>query len=908
MRTAVRFFVSDIRFLFRKAFPDFNHALQRGFLLIFSILLLAESGYSYISDTSNSRLLMIVLLAFAFCVFVLWAFNLRLSRLQQIVKTKKVPKPSFIFCLFIFLLLMILLSFLFCKDKSLNYKAYIGLASVVACSFFFVSSVPFKTFCRYFVRALGVICVVTLIFFFTTSITKIPFSTSSYFHLTYLKENYLFLYFDFGKVVDSALKTSSSDRLMGPFWEPGVFATMLLVGLIVEFVPLKKNKNWFLIVLFSLCLFLTFSTAGWLIFPFVVLLWFTELPKGKLRTGVLIGSGVLIVVSILISFFVFRTKFSLQNSSFYTRIYSFYYFWLVFIRNPFLGQGPVTAFSIYYSLGPSLLTAGTSTVGYLLASIGFAGFFFLVVPFIGIAKDKSMSLLTRIVLILSIFLLTNKENHFGIYALMFFIFYLCSNIHFKWEEKRIADPEDTLFQTYFVRRSRGLASNVGWSFFVKVIGMLVGLITIPIYSLYFQNNTSYGVWLTIISILTWILLFDFGISNGLRTALPKALSSQDDATAKRSVFLTYRISIIVGLIVSLVGIVLAFTLDWNSIFNVGRDVITPRSLSITLCFVFATVGFQFALRPIVAILDSLGMSGVGGGLQLLSNVMLLIFALVGSNFAISDRFVGLAIFYFFAIMTPLIIATIYVFTGPFADYRPSKHSAKGGADRQLFKQMMGINSLFFIIQLTDLFLNGFNDLIITQMFGPDSVTSYTEYYKLFSFIATAFTSVFQAPFWVAISKAEKKNDINTINRLSKILHASSIAFGLACALLGGCLNFVFFIWLGDNSPTFSWLIDLVFTANSLITIGICCFTMIGNGMGAIKSQVVVYSIAAILKIPLVFLLNYFFKDTLSFSAVILANAILLAPALIALPLEIRAKKKKIREKHIDLVDRAHWTV
>jgi hypothetical protein len=85
-------------------------------------------------------------------------------------------------------------------------------------------------------------------------------------------------------------------------------------------------------------------------------------------------------------------------------------------------------------------------------------------------------------------------------------------------------------------------SNMFWSVLIKVVALLIGLLMYPMYLKYFGNQTSIvstsgskttqgavalGAWLVIIQILSWVLMFDIGIGNGLKTKLVESLSKND---------------------------------------------------------------------------------------------------------------------------------------------------------------------------------------------------------------------------------------------------------------------------------------------------------------------------------------------------------------------------------------------
>lgn len=73
-----------------------------------------------------------------------------------------------------------------------------------------------------------------------------------------------------------------------------------------------------------------------------------------------------------------------------------------------------------------------------------------------------------------------------------------------------------------------LASNLGRSMsramVYKGVSMVLSLVYVPIV-LNYLGDYKYGVWASILSILSWISYFDLGIGNGLRNRLSEAIAS-----------------------------------------------------------------------------------------------------------------------------------------------------------------------------------------------------------------------------------------------------------------------------------------------------------------------------------------------------------------------------------------------
>ena len=116
-----------------------------------------------------------------------------------------------------------------------------------------------------------------------------------------------------------------------------------------------------------------------------------------------------------------------------------------------------------------------------------------------------------------------------------------------------------------------LTSNLGRSMsramVYKGISMALSLVYVPVV-LNYLGDYKYGVWASILNILSWISYFDLGIGNGLRNRLSESLaSSTPRISPKVLVSSAYAILMGVVAIVAVVcGVAIAFV-DWPALLS-----------------------------------------------------------------------------------------------------------------------------------------------------------------------------------------------------------------------------------------------------------------------------------------------------------------------------------------------------
>ena len=126
--------------------------------------------------------------------------------------------------------------------------------------------------------------------------------------------------------------------------------------------------------------------------------------------------------------------------------------------------------------------------------------------------------------------------------------------------------------------NKNLINNVLGSFLVRGFGFLVSFALFPLYLNYFDDNTVLGCWFTMCSVLSWIQVFDLGIGNGLRNHLTADLSLKNYESARQYISSSYILMGGVTVFISFLAFIISRYIDWNSVFNISEQSISPESL------------------------------------------------------------------------------------------------------------------------------------------------------------------------------------------------------------------------------------------------------------------------------------------------------------------------------------------
>lgn len=374
-----------------------------------------------------------------------------------------------------------------------------------------------------------------------------------------------------------------------------------------------------------------------------------------------------------------------------------------------------------------------------------------------------------------------------------------------------------------------LRNNILFSAFLKAIGLSCSLLIVPITLNYLEKET-YGIWLTMSSILYWFSFFDIGLGNGMRNYLTKAISLGDYKQARSYISTTLAMLTLIAVILCFLFVIPLYFLDLNDLFNTSniphdelRDAMLIAIIFTLISFVIKNIGFIFIA------LQKYAMNSL---LVILGNVIALIIIFILTK-TTTGNLIYVVMAFTISPVAVFFIASIPIFT----HYKFLKPSIKC-IDKAVAKHIVGKGLGFFIIQITScLVIFGSANIIITQFVGPSGVTVYNIAYKYFNLLAIAYTIII-SPLWNAYTDAYVKGDMLWIKKTfmrSLKIWAMSIVCGV---VLLSVSNIFYKFWIGGKSdiviPFSVSLCTLVFISSFNFN---NCVSYLLNGLNKIKVQI-----------------------------------------------------------------------
>lgn len=409
-----------------------------------------------------------------------------------------------------------------------------------------------------------------------------------------------------------------------------------------------------------------------------------------------------------------------------------------------------------------------------------------------------------------------------------------------------------------------LIKNFTYSFLISILSTLVGILTLPSYISFFNNAEVLGLWYAFLSILTWMIDLDFGIGNGLKNHLTKAISLNNTKEIRGYISSAYFSVGVFVIFASALITIFSNKINFNSLLNINKDIVSPEALSEAITIILFGVLTQFLLKLINAILNAMQKPQINNLINLITNILLVIFLNVYPTGSNDDNIVNVAHFRNIATIVPLIATTIFVFS------RNLKHAIPRIKyfSCNFAKHVFSLGGQFFFVQLFYIIIMSTNEVLITKFAGNIYNVDYQAYYKVFTFLSNVFFLI-SIPLWSVVTKAVAEKDTKWIKSSYKKLLILSAVVCLFELLIIPTTKPLMILWLGkDAIPQTDMITSFTFAVLGCLLIITSVFSAFACGMSKLKTQAICYFIGAVIKVPLSYVLV---KLTNSWLGVVIAN-------------------------------------
>ena len=377
------------------------------------------------------------------------------------------------------------------------------------------------------------------------------------------------------------------------------------------------------------------------------------------------------------------------------------------------------------------------------------------------------------------------------------------------------------------------------SFIYKILMVLSSFLLMPL-MLKYLGEERYGIWLTMYSIVSWALFFDFGIGNGLRNKISEYLEQKKVDYAVKSISSAYVCICLICFIVYVSFLVIAQFINWDTVFNTKDVSFNEIQSSFIIIFGFFLVNFS------LSIVDQLFHATKDTAKTILRPLASNIFSLIAVYFVnvfFDSDLVYLAVVYGFSLILSSLLLTLYFYI----KYPSLKPKLNFFSKKQFF-EIMNLGGQFLIIQIAVLIIFTTDKIIISQVVSPVAVVPYETTFKLFGLVLVM-NGVFLNPLWSSYTRAFARGDISYIKKILKMSHIIFIMLSLFAVLLYFFSEEIIKFWMNGQINIQNDL-SLIMCLFFVVRVWCDIYAYFLNGISKVKIQMYLAIIQAMVNLPI----------------------------------------------------------
>lgn len=392
------------------------------------------------------------------------------------------------------------------------------------------------------------------------------------------------------------------------------------------------------------------------------------------------------------------------------------------------------------------------------------------------------------------------------------------------------------------------------------IGALTTLITVPL-TLGYLGTERYGLWMTISSLIAFLIFTDLGIGNGLLTAIANASGRDDRVQAARDVASAFWMLVAVGGFLVVLVLATLPIVSWAAVFNVNtaeaRAEAGPAMIAFGVCF-----AASLPLAAVTQVRYGYQEGYLNSGFVAAGSILGLILVVLAIQLELGLPFLVLAL-----MGSPLVAGTANALV-LFRKQRPWLAPSLKRADGATAIALLRSGSQFLVLQLALAAAFYSDTLIAARVIGPQAVAEYSVATKLF-LVPTVLVTAALGPLWPAYGEAIARRDLDwvrsTLRRSILVALALTVPVSIALALLA---NPILALWIGGAVSPPTLLVAGIAIWTVLSGVG-TALAMLLNGLHILRVQIVTAVIMAILNVGL----SIFLASRIGVAGVILGTVI-----------------------------------
>lgn len=393
-------------------------------------------------------------------------------------------------------------------------------------------------------------------------------------------------------------------------------------------------------------------------------------------------------------------------------------------------------------------------------------------------------------------------------------------------------------------RNRIVLKNMLLNYSGKFIFYSLSFLSISL-TLAFLGKEKFGVFQTFLTFISWGMLANLGLSNGLRNKISEYIGVGRPDELRGLIASAFHLSFIVLIVLLLLGslfFLYAFDASW-----LFKNLDTPQNeVELSFYVIFLSYSLNLFLSLFSSIAYGIHKSYLVTYMQVFQYLLFCLFIYLLIKKGFDSNLLLLSILY----GSTLIIAQLVLFFSFFRERTlwPPDFTKKS----KFYKELFSMSMSFFFLQLSSVILFSSDNFILSKLLGPEEVAEYSIINKVFFFIINLF-SVVLIQVWNSTTDANACKDYLWIKEAVVKLTRGLILVFAVSLIISLLLNYITVFWIGGTF-TYSITIRLFFVLYVVFHCANAIYVNVLNGLGRLKWQTIAYFFAACLN----FILSYLF--------------------------------------------------
>lgn len=404
-----------------------------------------------------------------------------------------------------------------------------------------------------------------------------------------------------------------------------------------------------------------------------------------------------------------------------------------------------------------------------------------------------------------------------------------------------------LSNTHVKKRITGIIQGTLTAAASKATGLLTTILSVY-WATNYLSTESFGLWMSITSLIAILSLADFGINNSVVNLVSESFGEKNTAKLNDGISNSFLLMLIIGSSIGAILLLVSPYIKWSELFGITENnTLNDIGMIISLAVIIfsLTMPFSIVTRVQIGMQESWRVN--------LWQIIGSLLSIIGIFFAIKYD-MGLIGILFASLALPL-ISLIFNYCDYFFLKQPQLRPKFDHFNKKSITELTNVSSVFFVLQILALIGNGIDNILIANILGSSAVGAYAVTQKLA--ISLNLAPLFIIPLWPAIGDALARGEICWAK--SSITH--SIYISIFLGIIVGVIIIFFgkdmiYYWTSNTMNPSNILVWGFAVHSILIGVGgsIAAFL---NNKNYLKKQMTYYLIATIAATLIkIILLNY----------------------------------------------------